>query len=79
MKPVMWGEPGGTIRWQPQRNDGKRLWEDYGYFGRHKFGTYWAQKPEGQHDTPVRYRSHALANVRAWIGNRSHRKEWKQL
>ena len=79
MSAVMWGEPGGEIRWQPQRPNGKTLWVDRGYSGDFRFGTYWATKPEGQHHPPELYRSHVLANIRAWIGNRSHRKDWKQL
>lgn len=79
MSAVMWAEPGGEIRWQPQLPNGKRLWVDRGYTGDFRFGTYWATKPKGRHDTPALYRSHALTNIRAWIGNRSHRKDWKQL
>ena len=75
----MWGEPGGEIRWQPQLHNGKRRWVDRGYFGDYKFGTYWATKPKEQHDTPALYRSRALANIRAWIGNIYTRKDWKQL
>lgn len=79
MSAVMWGEPGGEIRWQPQLPNGKRLWVDRGYSGDFRFGTYWATKPEGQHHPPALYRSHVLANIRAWIGNRFTRKDWNQL
>ncbi|GEM_PF-6894091 len=79
MTAIMWGEPGGEIRWQPQLNNGKRRWEERGYKGEFIFDTYWATKPKGQNDTPVLYRSRALANIRAWIGNRRDRKDWKQL
>ena len=75
----MWGEPGGEVRWQPQLPNGKRLWADWDSTGTVKWGTYWGTKPEEKHDTPKLYRSHVLANIRAWIGNRSHRKDWKQL
>lgn len=79
MTAVMWGEPGGEIRWQPQLHNGKRLWVEYSCLGTYKLDTYWATKPEGQHDIPKLYRSYVLANIRAWIGNRRDRKDWKQL
>lgn len=79
MSAVMWAEPGGEIRWQPQLPNGKRLWADRGYFGDFRFGTYWDTQRHDDVDRPELYRSHALANIRAWIGNRSHRKEWQQL
>lgn len=79
MTAVMWGEPGGEIRWQPQLPNGKRLWVDCGYTGDFRFDIYWAIKPKGEHDTPELCRSFALANIRAWIGNRRDRKDWEQL
>lgn len=79
MSAVMWAEPGGEIRWQPQLPNGKRLWVDRGYTGEFRFDTYWATKPKGKHDTPELYRSYVFANIRAWIGNRRDRKDWKQL
>lgn len=79
MTAVMWGEPGGEIRWQPQLPNGKTLWVDRGYTGDFRFGTYWATQRRDGVDRPELYRSYVLANIRAWIGNRSRRKDWKQL
>lgn len=79
MTAVMWAEPGGEIRWQPQLPNGKRLWVDRGYSGDFRFGTYWGTQRRDGVDRPELYRSYVLANIRAWIGNRSRRKDWKQL
>ena len=79
MTAVMWAEPGGEIRWQPQLPNGKRLWNDRSLAGEIYRDTYWSRQPKREKDTPVLYRSRVLANIRAWIGKRSHRKEWKQL
>lgn len=79
MPSVMWGEPGGEIRWQPQLHNGKRLWVDYDYTGEFRFDTYWAIEPQGKHDRPELYRSRILANIKAWKENRYTRKDWKQL
>lgn len=79
MSAVMWGEPGGEIRWQPQLPNGKRLWADWDSTGTVKYGTYWDTQRHYGVDRPQLYRSYVFANIRAWIGNRRDRKDWKQL
>lgn len=80
MPSVMWGEPGGEIRWQPQLHNGERLWTYRGSYLSYYGMTYWSgQENTSIERTPVLYRSHIIANIRAWIGNRDSRKDWKQL